>query len=116
MALSIHHRASIGVARCKAVQPASSPVWTAIALRASGGAAEGVLEMDRNRPANVAAPTNERDWEVRGGNWDRVGGGHLIGYIAEVGGVYEVEKLTGVRVHEYCATFKEAMERFEEEG
>jgi len=70
--------------------------------------------MTDTRPEIVAQPTAEHDWEVRSGDWD--GGnseGNVIGFIAEVGGIYEVESLTGTRAHEYCASFKEAMECFE---
>ncbi len=58
----------------------------------------------------------EHDWEVRGGNWERDGEGSVIGFIAELGGVYEVENLTEPRTRSYCGSFKEAMACFEAKG
>ena len=72
--------------------------------------------MQQLRPEIIAQPTADHDWEVRGGCWERDGEGHIMGFIAEIGGVYEVESLTGSRTREYCASFKEAMAWFEPEA
>lgn len=49
-----------------------------------------------------------------GGPWwisEPDGERRVIGFIAELGGMYEVENLTGPRTREYCEPFKEAMSR-----
>lgn len=66
-----------------------------------------------NRPAVVAQPLAEREWQVLGGDWYGTGAVRVIGFIEELGGTYELDVVEEPALRRFCGSFKDAMEYFE---
>lgn len=72
--------------------------------------------MNVERPLLIAEPVAEREWRVVSGIWDRAGGAQVLGFIEELGGVYEVEIVDQPELSQFFDTFKEAVDCFSEVG
>ena len=68
--------------------------------------------MKAERPLLIAEPLAEREWQVIAGAWDRIGGGCVLGFIEELGGVYEVKIINQPDLSQFFDTFKEAVDCF----
>lgn len=69
--------------------------------------------MRQELPLVIAHALDEREWQVVAGDWHREGGGRLIGFIEELGGVYEVEIVDQPARRQFFSTFKDAIECFD---
>ncbi|MEO7349435.1 MAG: hypothetical protein ABIW32_06230 [Terrimesophilobacter sp.] len=68
--------------------------------------------MKTERPLLIAEPLAERKWQVIAGAWDRPSGGRVLGFINELGGVYEVAIINQPELSQFFNTFKEAVDYF----
>lgn len=68
--------------------------------------------MNTQRPLLIAEPLAEREWQVIAGAWERLGGGRVLGFIEELGGVYEIKIVNHPELSQFFNTFKEAVDCF----
>lgn len=72
--------------------------------------------MNVERPLVIAEPVAEREWQVVAGAFDRVGGSRVLGFIEELGGVYEAEVIDRPDHSQFFNTFKDAVDCFSDLG